>query len=110
MTNQIAPELIQFLAELGLTNLSPDELQAYAEKIQNMLEDKVILAIMSQLQPEDQEKLENLPEEEVDDFLAARNINLEAISAQAGLSLREELMTSLSYAKGLLDGKEESSQ
>jgi hypothetical protein len=105
MTNPIPQELLAFLEQIGLTNLTPEEQQAYAEKIQNMLEDKIILQIMEQLSEPDQQALESLPEDQVDDFLASRNLNLEAISAQAGLALREELLTSLSYAKGLLDGK-----
>ncbi len=107
MNSTIPLELLAFLEQIGLTNLTPEEQQAYAEKIQNMLEDKIIITIMEQLSEPDQNTLEHLPEDQVDDFLASKNIDLEAVSAQAGLSLREELMTSLSYAKGLLDGRDE---
>lgn len=101
--NKYNIDLTSFLEELGLKDLSPDKKAEYSEQLLKLLESRIQIILEESLSDEDLAFMESKSESEIAEYLDSKGLNLAEISTQAGQEIREEFLTSMSFAQGYID-------
>lgn len=97
-------ELVDGLATmLGTDSMTPEEKQELAQKVNEIIEQRVMMTVMSRLSEADQNLFLSLTtDSEIDQFFADRNIDLMAIAVMEAQAFRERVLGDLAYADGKL--------
>lgn len=99
--NQV--DFSQLFKELGLTNLSEEQKAAYTKQLTDMLQERIDMSITSKLSEKDRPFIEGKSEQEVAEYLDSIGINIAEIAVVEGMKLREELLSTMSYAEGVIE-------
>jgi hypothetical protein len=100
--NKYDIDLTSLFEELGLGDLTQEQKDKYSEEILNMLEDRVAMRLEDFVEDDDMDKLESMDEEQVAVYFDSKGVNIAEIAAQEALSLREELISTMSFADGVI--------
>ena len=96
-------DLTSLFIELGLEGITQEQKDKYSEQIFNMLEDRVAMRLEDFVTEEEMDQLDTMADEEVAKFFDDKGVNLGEISAEEALSLREELLSTMSFANGVIE-------
>jgi len=99
--NQV--DFSQLFEELGLTNLTTEQKEAYSKQLMDMLQERIDQQVSSRLTDKDRPFIEGKSEQEVAEYLDSIGINLAEIAVVEGMKLREELLSTMSYAEGVIE-------
>ncbi len=90
--------------KLGLSDLSEKEKSKRIAEMNEVLEQRIFLRIMSELSDENQKIFETIvKEDELDKFLEKNGIVPEKIAFEEATAYREELIQNMAYMMGKLD-------
>jgi hypothetical protein len=103
MINKYGIDLTNLLEELGLSGLSPEEQDTYANKILASLEKAIAGRIAEKLNDQELAELDTLTAEQVSDYLAEKGIDVVELAVEEGTVLRDHLLGGMSYAKGIIE-------
>jgi len=94
----------ELFAKLGLSNLSEEEKLKRVEEMQEVVEGRVFLRLMSMLNDDDKKKFEEMAEDaDFEAFFKERGIDVEKISFEEGVAYREELIYSMGFIAGKME-------
>jgi len=92
---------------LGLEGLSQEEKEKYLQQWNGLVQDRITLRIMSTLSEDDQKKLDELPEGNLDAFLREKIPQLDNLVLEESLKFREGLIADANFLKGAISAQQE---
>lgn len=92
-------------AKLGLANSDQATKDKLGVMMQELVQDKINLAILGMLTPDERREMDNVPDGEITDWLMQKGINLGELIAEEVQDFRESMIADMAYLQGQIDAK-----